>query len=65
MKTYKIAYSYVSHGEVTVEAESLEQAKEFAYEASFNADHEYLDEASFDIDEERTNVLNSVHNIVC
>lgn len=65
MKTYKIAYRYVTRGEVNVEAESLEQAKELAYEASLQPNLEYMDDSTFVVDEEVTDVLNQRNNIVC
>ena len=65
MKTYKIAYRYVTRGEVNVEAESLEQAKELAYEASWQPNLEYMDDSTFVVDEEATDVLNQRNNIVC
>ena len=55
---YKIAYTYVTHGEVSVEASSLKEAKELSYEASWRPDREFMDDATFEIDDEKTNNLN-------
>ena len=55
---YKIAYTYVTHGEVSVEASSLEEAKELSYEASWHPDREFMDDETFEIDDEKTNSLN-------
>lgn len=66
MKTYNIAYQYITYGTINIQAESLEAAKELALEASvFNEHNEhYLDE-SFEIDEEGTALCDDAHNIVC
>ena len=66
MKTYKIAYHYTTYGIINIQAESLEAAKEMAWQASVNneGNEHYLDE-SFEIDEEGTALYNDAHNIVC
>ena len=66
MKTYKIAYQYITYGTINIQAESLEDAKEMAWQASVNneGNEHYLDE-SFEIDEEGTALYNDAHNIVC
>lgn len=65
MKEYNIAYQYTNIGTIKVKANSLEEAKELALEASANNLHneEYLDD-SFEINEEMTDHLNGRYNIV-
>lgn len=58
---YQIAYSYRLAGEITIEADSLEEAKEMALEASANNnEREFFLEGSFEVDEEETEMLNKV-----
>ena len=56
---YTIAYQYMMAGKIEVEASSLEEAKELAYESSaFNEDNEFFLEETFEINEEMTNEYN-------
>jgi hypothetical protein len=56
---YKIAYEYLLAGEIEVEAESLEEAKDLALEAScFNEENESYVDGSFLVNEEVTEELN-------
>jgi transcriptional/translational regulatory protein YebC/TACO1 len=55
---YKIAYSFSKKGVVEVVANSLEEAKDLALEASVNNKNEYYIQDSFEIDDHKTDVLN-------
>lgn len=57
---YKIAYEYKLAGEIEVEAESLEQAKELSLELSANnmMRDEYYVGGSFSVNDEVTEELN-------
>lgn len=53
MPKFLISYTYSRCGSVEVEAESLEQAKELAGEASIhNAHNEFYVDDSFEVDDE-------------
>jgi len=53
MPKFRIPYSYRLGGYVVVEAETLEQAKDYAIEASIDNDqNEHFVDASFEIDED-------------
>jgi hypothetical protein len=59
MKTYKIAYEYLLAGQIEVEADSLEEAKELALELSCNnQENESYVDGSFLVNEEMTDELN-------
>ena len=59
MKTYTIAYRYVIFDYVEVEAKSLEEAKELAFDITYPS-HEYITQCtSFEIDEQETQAINS------
>ena len=61
MKKYTIAYEYMTAGKIVVEADSLEEAKELAYEASAdNEGNEFFVEGTFEINEEMTDEYNSL-----
>ena len=56
---YKIAYHYRMMGEIEIEADSLEEAKDLASDLSAdNPQNEYYVDASFQINEEVTDELN-------
>jgi hypothetical protein len=58
MKRYTIAYRYVIFDYVEVEAKSLEEAKELAFDITYPS-HEYITQcASFEIDEQETQAIN-------
>lgn len=59
MNEYTISYQYTNIGTIKIKANSLEEAKELAVEASINNTHneEYLDD-SFEVNEEMTDHLN-------
>jgi len=53
MPKFRIPYSYSLGGYVVVEAETLEQAKDYAIEASIdNTDNEHFVHDSFEIDDD-------------
>lgn len=56
---YKIAYEYLLAGEIEIDADSLEEAKEMALESSCDNEHnEYYVDGTFEINEEATEELN-------
>ncbi len=56
---YKIAYEYLLAGQIEVEADSLEEAKELALELSCNnQENESYVDGSFLVNEEMTDELN-------
>jgi len=55
---YKIAYSYTKVGIVEVEANSLAEASELALEASQNNSREYFVQHSFEVDHNKTALIN-------
>jgi uncharacterized membrane protein YkoI len=57
---FKIAYTYTTYGEITVEADSLEEAKEIAYEESANNTKEWMLDETFEVDEQATGELNEL-----
>jgi len=54
MKTFLISYSYRRCGTIAIQANSLEEAKDLALEASVDNDprNEYYAQDSFEIDDE-------------
>lgn len=59
---YTIAYEYMMAGKIEVEASSLKEAKELAYEASAdNKENEFFVDSTFEINEEMTNEYNQSH----
>lgn len=59
MPKYKIAYQYLMCGEIEIEADSLQEAKDLAGEKSVkNFENEFSVDGTFEINEEYTAELN-------
>ena len=59
MTKYKIAYQYLMCGEIEIEANSLQEAKDLAGEKSVNnIENEFCVDGTFEINDEFTAELN-------
>jgi hypothetical protein len=61
MKTFLIAYEYKRCGTIEIQANSLEEAKDLALEASVdNASNEFYVQDSFEVDDEFSHEVKEV-----